>query len=50
MLLYQGKVVGPRVHDGRIAALCLVSQSARALVADRDRDFSRFLPCSFAIS
>jgi uncharacterized protein len=39
-LLQQGKVVGPRVHDGRIAALCL-HHGARELWS-ADRDFSRF--------
>jgi len=39
-LLQQGKIVGPRVHDGRIAALC-VHHGVRELWS-ADRDFSRF--------
>lgn len=35
-----GKVVGPRVHDARIAALCL-SHGVRELLT-ADRDFGRF--------
>ncbi|MFL6054247.1 MAG: type II toxin-antitoxin system VapC family toxin [Actinoallomurus sp.] len=38
--LREGKVVGPMVHDGRIAALC-VSNGVRELWS-MDRDFSRF--------
>jgi uncharacterized protein len=39
-VLTQGKVLGPRVHDARIAALCL-SHGVRELWT-ADRDFSRF--------
>jgi len=39
-LLEQGKILGPRVHDGRIAALCL-HHGVRELWS-ADRDFSRF--------
>jgi toxin-antitoxin system PIN domain toxin len=39
-LLGEGRVTGPRVHDGRIAALCL-SHGVRELWSS-DRDFSRF--------
>jgi toxin-antitoxin system PIN domain toxin len=39
-LLQQGKIVGPRVHDARIAALCL-HHGVRELWS-ADRDFSRF--------
>jgi uncharacterized protein len=39
-LLQQGKIAGPRVHDGRIAALCL-HHGVRELWS-ADRDFSRF--------
>ena len=35
-----GKVVGPRVHDARIAALCLAHGVSALWTADRD--FSRF--------
>jgi predicted nucleic acid-binding protein len=38
--LQQGKIAGPRVHDGRIAALCL-HHGVRELWS-ADRDFSRF--------
>lgn len=38
--LEDGKVTGPMVHDGRIAALC-VSNGVRELWS-ADRDFSRF--------
>ncbi len=38
--LLKGRVVGPRVHDGRIAALCEL-HGVRALWT-QDRDFSRF--------
>lgn len=38
--LVAGRVVGPRVHDARIAALC-VSHGVRELWS-ADRDFSRF--------
>lgn len=39
-MLEQGQVVGPRVHDARVAALCL-SNGVRELWT-ADRDFSRF--------
>ena len=39
-LLRAGSVTGPRVHDARIAALCL--QHAVAELWSADRDFSRF--------
>lgn len=39
-LLESGRVVGPQVHDARIAALCLHHGIARLWTADRD--FSRF--------
>ncbi len=39
-LLQAGKIVGARVHDARIAALCL-SSGVRELWS-ADRDFSRF--------
>lgn len=39
-LLEQGRVVGPRVHDARIAALCLFHGVRELWTADRD--FSRF--------
>jgi uncharacterized protein len=39
-VLQQGKIAGPRVHDGRIAALCL-HHGVRELWS-ADRDFSRF--------
>jgi toxin-antitoxin system PIN domain toxin len=39
-LLLAGKVAGPRVHDARIAALC-VQHGVRQLWS-ADRDFSRF--------
>ena len=38
--LLAGQVVGPKVHDGRIAAMCLSHGVAEFLTADRD--FSRF--------
>ncbi len=38
--LLAGAVVGPRVHEGRIAAICLV-HGVRTLYSS-DRDFSRF--------
>ena len=38
--LRTGKVVGPAVHDGRIAALCL--QHAVTELWTADRDFSRY--------
>jgi hypothetical protein len=40
VLLRDGKVIGPPVHDARIAALCL-SHSVEELWS-ADRDFSRF--------
>ncbi len=39
-LLAAGRVVGPRIHDARIAALCL-SNGVRELWS-ADRDFGRF--------
>ena len=39
-LLVSGRIVGPRVHDARIAALCVAHGVATLLSADRD--FSRF--------
>lgn len=39
-LLEAGRVAGPRVHDGRIAAIC--SQHGVAELWSADRDFSRF--------
>lgn len=39
-LLISGKAAGPRVHDGRVAALCL-DHGVRELWT-LDRDFSRF--------
>ena len=39
-MLLTGRVVGPRVHDGRVAALCL-QHGVRELWTV-DRDFSRF--------
>ena len=36
----KSKVIGPRVHDGRIAALC-IHHGVRELLS-ADRDFSRF--------
>jgi uncharacterized protein len=39
-LLERGKISGPRVHDGRIAALC-IQHGVRELLS-ADRDFSRF--------
>ena len=39
-LLEKSKTVGPKVHDARIAALCL-EHGAEALLSS-DRDFSRF--------
>ena len=39
-LLERGKVLGRRVHDGRIAALC-IQHGVRELLS-ADRDFSRF--------
>jgi len=39
-LLAKAKVSGPRVHDARIAALCIYSNVRELLSADRD--FSRF--------
>jgi uncharacterized protein len=39
-LLVAAKVSGPRVHDARIAALCIYSNVRELLSADRD--FSRF--------
>lgn len=39
-LLVAGKVTGPRVHDARIAALCLAHGVVELWSADRD--FSRF--------
>jgi predicted nucleic acid-binding protein len=39
-LLKKAKITGPRVHDGRIASLC-VHHGVRELLS-ADRDFSRF--------
>jgi toxin-antitoxin system PIN domain toxin len=39
-MLKESRVVGPRVHDARIAALCLEHGAEVLLTADRD--FSRF--------
>ena len=39
-LLEEGRIAGPRVHDARIAALCLRHGVTELLSADRD--FSRF--------
>ena len=39
-ILVEGKVVGPMVHDGRIAAIC-AAHGVRELWT-MDRDFSRF--------
>ncbi|MEE8526505.1 MAG: TA system VapC family ribonuclease toxin [Thermoanaerobaculia bacterium] len=39
-LLETGRVVGPRVHDGRIASICL--QHGVVELWSADRDFSRF--------
>jgi predicted nucleic acid-binding protein len=39
-LLERGKIAGRRVHDGRIAALC-IQHGVRELLS-ADRDFSRF--------
>ncbi len=38
--LIRGKIAGPQVHDGRIAALCRLHGVARLWSADRD--FGRF--------
>lgn len=35
-----GRITGPRVHDARVAALCLTHGVSQLLTADRD--FSRF--------
>jgi len=39
-LLIAGRVIGPRVHDGRVAALC--RQHGIRELWSADRDFSRF--------
>jgi hypothetical protein len=39
-LIERGKISGPRVHDGQIAALC-IQHGVRELLS-ADRDFSRF--------
>jgi uncharacterized protein len=39
-LIERSKIVGPRVHDGRIAALC-IHHGVRELLS-ADRDFTRF--------
>ncbi len=39
-LLISGRIAGPRVHDARVAALCLAHGVSVLLSADRD--FSRF--------
>jgi uncharacterized protein len=41
-LVESGKIVGPRVHDARIAAVCLSHGIQELWTADRD--FSRFPP------
>jgi toxin-antitoxin system PIN domain toxin len=41
-VLRKSKVIGPRVHDARIAALC-IHHGVRELLS-ADRDFSRFGP------
>ena len=41
-LTERSKVTGPRIHDARIAALC-IHHGVRELLS-ADRDFSRFLP------
>jgi uncharacterized protein len=35
-IIQKAKVTGPRVHDGRIAALCLVHGVTELWTADRD--------------
>jgi uncharacterized protein len=39
-MLTAGRIVGPRVHDARVAAIC-VQHDVRELWS-ADRDFSRF--------
>jgi uncharacterized protein len=39
-LLSKAQVAGPRIHDARIAAICLLHATTELLTADRD--FSRF--------
>lgn len=39
-LIQAGAITGPKIHDGRIAAIC-VSHGVRELLSS-DRDFSRF--------
>lgn len=39
-LLLEGKIVGPQIHDARIAAICLAHGIEELWTADRD--FSRF--------
>ena len=39
-LVDRGMVTGPRVHDARIAAICLINGVSELLTADRD--FGRF--------
>lgn len=39
-LLLAGKISGPKVHDGRVAAICL--QHGVSEIWSIDRDFSRF--------
>lgn len=39
-LVEKSKIIGPRMHDGRIAALC-IQHGVRELLS-ADRDFSRF--------
>lgn len=41
-LLEQGRIVGPKVHDARIAALCQEHGVSELWTADRD--FNRFQP------
>ncbi|MDY0002014.1 MAG: PIN domain-containing protein [Polyangia bacterium] len=40
LLLRSGRIVGPKVHDARIAALCIANRIDELWTADRD--FSRF--------
>jgi predicted nucleic acid-binding protein len=39
-ILETGKIVGPQVHDARVAGLCLLHGISELWTADRD--FSRF--------
>ena len=40
-LTTEGKIVGPKIHDARIAAICIHHDVEELLTADRD--FSRFI-------